>query len=179
MAQSLHRSPLLRRHPPPYRLLVLGAPSRVQDGSCTVDEDIPLVQGPFLRGADYRSVGMECFRFVSSVLAFAETDGEHGRRHRLTRLFAHRFMFFCTLWYQDLQGLSPVLATVRFLPSPITGLILNVRLCLRLPSSPLKLAASFLSGHRRRLGVSRSSSIPDCAWSPRDGSCATAVRAAG
>jgi hypothetical protein len=41
--------------------------------------------------------------------------------------FAHRFMFFCTLWYQDFMGLSPVLATVRFLPSPVTGLILNVR----------------------------------------------------
>ncbi|SCV73125.1 BQ2448_7050 [Microbotryum intermedium] len=36
------------------------------------------------------------------------------------------FMFFATEWFQNLQGLSPLQATVRFLPSPVTGLILNM-----------------------------------------------------
>ncbi|SCZ94420.1 BZ3500_MvSof-1268-A1-R1_Chr12-2g03887 [Microbotryum saponariae] len=35
------------------------------------------------------------------------------------------FMFFATEWFQNLQGLTPLQATVRFLPSPVTGLILN------------------------------------------------------
>ncbi|KDE05939.1 hypothetical protein MVLG_03751 [Microbotryum lychnidis-dioicae p1A1 Lamole] len=36
------------------------------------------------------------------------------------------FMFFATEWFQNLQGLTPLQATVRFLPSPVTGLILNM-----------------------------------------------------
>ncbi|KAL8279915.1 hypothetical protein RQP46_007765 [Phenoliferia psychrophenolica] len=36
------------------------------------------------------------------------------------------FMFFSTLWFQDFEGLTPIMATVRFLPSPVTGIVLNV-----------------------------------------------------
>ncbi|GAA5985579.1 hypothetical protein JCM11641_004979 [Rhodosporidiobolus odoratus] len=36
------------------------------------------------------------------------------------------YMFFCSLAFQNYMTLQPVLATVRFLPSSITGLILNV-----------------------------------------------------
>ncbi|BGO95203.1 hypothetical protein NBRC10512_000986 [Rhodotorula toruloides] len=36
------------------------------------------------------------------------------------------YMFFCSLTFQDYMRLEPVLATVRFLPSSITGLILNL-----------------------------------------------------
>ncbi|BGP27349.1 hypothetical protein JCM10295v2_006317 [Rhodotorula toruloides] len=36
------------------------------------------------------------------------------------------YMFFCSLAFQDYMRLEPVLATVRFLPSSITGLVLNL-----------------------------------------------------
>ncbi|BGP35053.1 hypothetical protein JCM10296v2_006883 [Rhodotorula toruloides] len=36
------------------------------------------------------------------------------------------YMFFCSLTFQDYMRLEPVLATIRFLPSSITGLILNL-----------------------------------------------------
>ncbi|GAA6001617.1 uncharacterized protein JCM10292_004960 [Rhodotorula paludigena] len=36
------------------------------------------------------------------------------------------YMFFCSLAFQDYMRLEPVLATVRFLPSSVTGFILNV-----------------------------------------------------
>jgi hypothetical protein len=36
-------------------------------------------------------------------------------------------VFFCSLAFQNYMQLEPVLATVRFLPSSITGLVLNVR----------------------------------------------------
>ncbi|GAA5860818.1 hypothetical protein JCM8547_003859 [Rhodosporidiobolus lusitaniae] len=36
------------------------------------------------------------------------------------------YMFFCSLAFQNYMGLEPVLATVRFLPSSVTGLFLNV-----------------------------------------------------
>ncbi|GAA6018283.1 hypothetical protein JCM10207_000790 [Rhodosporidiobolus poonsookiae] len=36
------------------------------------------------------------------------------------------YMFFCSLAFQNYMNLEPVLATVRFLPSSITGLVLNV-----------------------------------------------------
>ncbi|GAA5844886.1 hypothetical protein JCM11251_004662 [Rhodosporidiobolus azoricus] len=35
------------------------------------------------------------------------------------------YMFFCSLAFQNYMQLEPVLATVRFLPSSITGLVLN------------------------------------------------------
>ncbi|GAA5856953.1 hypothetical protein JCM9279_005028 [Rhodotorula babjevae] len=35
------------------------------------------------------------------------------------------YMFFCSLSFQDYMQLKPILATVRFLPSSVTGFILN------------------------------------------------------
>ncbi|BGP19708.1 hypothetical protein JCM10213_005423 [Rhodosporidiobolus nylandii] len=35
------------------------------------------------------------------------------------------YMFFCSLAFQNYMNLEPVLATVRFLPSSVTGLVLN------------------------------------------------------
>lgn len=65
-----------------------------------------------------------------------------------------RIVFFCSLAFQNYMQLEPVLATVRFLPSSITGLVLNVRRppfpspALLLTFSPLKKAIVAIAASR-------------------------------
>ncbi|KAI5479082.1 hypothetical protein MNV49_004080 [Pseudohyphozyma bogoriensis] len=45
---------------------------------------------------------------------------------RLTESSPLSAQYFATLFYQDYQLLSPILVTIRFLPSPMTGICLNL-----------------------------------------------------